>query len=92
MAAVIGGFTLLFLTDPRYSAAGAGEDIKMLHAFGWAVVILCAFIIILGIGAWLRRHLVIAAMLAGAACIFGTWIERWNIVVPTLTSSTHDCL
>ncbi len=85
VAAVIGGFVLLWLTDPQNTTAGAGEDIRMLHAFGWGVVTLCALIIILGIGAWLRQHLVIAAVLAGAACIFGAWIERWIIVVPTLT-------
>lgn len=84
-AAIIGSLVLLFLTDSRYSGVGVGQEMINLRAFGWGIVILCSLIIILGIGAWLRQHLVITAVVAGTAVIIGTWTERWLIIVPTLT-------
>jgi len=86
VAAAVAGFLLLFLTDPEFASIGVGDEEPVdLRAFGWAIVILCLLIVTLGVGVWLRRHLVIASVLAGSVVIFGTWIERWNIVVPTLT-------
>lgn len=84
-AAIIGGLFFLFLTDTRFADVGVGTEMINIRAFGWAIFILCALIVTFGIGAWLKHHLVFSSVLAGSVVIIGTWTERWNIIVPTLT-------
>jgi molybdopterin-containing oxidoreductase family membrane subunit len=40
---------------------------------------------ILGVGLWCKHHPIATSVIAGVAVLSGTWMERWNIVVPTLT-------
>jgi molybdopterin-containing oxidoreductase family membrane subunit len=35
--------------------------------------------------AWLRRHVVASAVIASVAVVLGMWLERWNIIIPTIT-------
>jgi len=35
--------------------------------------------------AWLKRHVATAAVIASIAVVVGMWLERWNIIVPTVT-------
>jgi len=46
-----------------------------------------AFAVATGISAlpWLKRHLVASTVIASACVVVGMWLERWNIVVPTVT-------
>jgi hypothetical protein len=34
---------------------------------------------------WLRQHIEAQTVIASVAVVAGMWLERWNIVVPTLT-------
>ncbi len=81
---------------PRYALASlmtggllvtvnASADSPDIHILGWILVILTVLFAGLGIGAWLKQHPISATCIAGAAVVLGTWLERWNIVVPTLT-------
>ncbi|HEX9118372.1 MAG TPA: NrfD/PsrC family molybdoenzyme membrane anchor subunit [Anaerolineae bacterium] len=35
--------------------------------------------------AWLKRHLVTGTLIASVAVVGGMWLERWNIIVPSVT-------
>lgn len=83
--ATVGIFLLLFLTDQRFANIGNGQETINLRAFGWGIFILCVLIVIAGVGALIKRHFIISAVVAGAFVIVGTWTERWLIIVPTLT-------
>ena len=59
-------------------------------AFSGRVVLLIITIflaIVLGISImpWLRQHVVASTVIASFCVVVGMWLERWNIVVPTLT-------
>ncbi len=51
------------------------------------LMVAIAFLIATGISAlpWLKRHLVGSTVIASACVVVGMWLERWNIVVPTVT-------
>jgi Ni/Fe-hydrogenase subunit HybB-like protein len=34
---------------------------------------------------WLKRHLTLATVTAGVAVVAGMWLERWSIIVPSVT-------
>ena len=34
---------------------------------------------------WLKEHLVEGTVIASACVVIGMWLERWNIIVPTMT-------
>jgi molybdopterin-containing oxidoreductase family membrane subunit len=84
-AGVVAAGLILFLTDPRYASVGLSSDVIDVRAFAWAWVVLLLLIVALGIAVWFKRHPITAAVIAGFAVIMGTWLERWNIVVPTVT-------
>ena len=84
-ALLIGLFLILLLTDVNYASIGDSGGWINLRAFAWASVGLCLLIAFLSVSAWLRWNLVPATVIAGLMVLAGTWIERWNIIVPTLT-------
>jgi molybdopterin-containing oxidoreductase family membrane subunit len=55
------------------------------QAISWGLIILAVCAALVGISIWAKQHPIGAALFAGAAVITGTWLERWNIVVPTAT-------
>jgi molybdopterin-containing oxidoreductase family membrane subunit len=40
---------------------------------------------LLAVAVWLKRRLVTASAIAGALVLVGMWLERWNLIVPTVT-------
>jgi molybdopterin-containing oxidoreductase family membrane subunit len=34
---------------------------------------------------WLKQHIVASTVIASFCVVIGMWLERWNIVVPTMT-------
>lgn len=70
---------------PLLSAPLAGPSAPSLHValvLSAAVLVLLASISALG---WLRRNVVVATVIASAAVLVGMWLERWNIIIPTVT-------
>jgi Ni/Fe-hydrogenase subunit HybB-like protein len=52
--------------------------------------LLLAFILffifaLLGVTKWMKTRLITATVIASAFVLFGMWLERWNILMPTLT-------
>ncbi len=82
---IVAAGLILVLTDPGLATGLVTADWSSLHAFGWALVGLFVLGAALGIIVWLKQHPVVASVIAGLAVLMGTWLERWNIVVPTVT-------
>jgi Ni/Fe-hydrogenase subunit HybB-like protein len=40
---------------------------------------------VMGITLWFKRHFVFSLVIASAFVVLGMWLERWNIIVPTVT-------
>jgi Ni/Fe-hydrogenase subunit HybB-like protein len=67
------------------SITGVAVTDSMAQTLGWLLVIL--FVIGIGLGAspWLKARPVTASVIASACVVVGMWLERWNIIVPTMT-------
>ncbi|RME73716.1 MAG: hypothetical protein D6784_11465 [Chloroflexi bacterium] len=52
---------------------------------GWVLVGLALLGVGLGGAFWLKDRLVTATVIAAVCVVVGMWLERWNIVVPTMT-------
>ncbi len=50
-----------------------------------SVVIALAVVTGISVLPWLKRHIVASTVIASFCVVVGMWLERWNIVVPTLT-------
>lgn len=84
------GIVLLVMYAPQFvlpQSVSAGLDLgnPALRTTAWVLVILFAFTFTLSIASWLRSQPVTAAVIAAAFVLVGMWLERWNIIVPTMT-------
>lgn len=53
-----------------------------------ALILACVvllFLALLGVTRWLKAHLIPASVIASSFVLLGMWLERWNILMPTLT-------
>ena len=51
----------------------------------WAIIIVQLLILGLGITPWLKAHKIVSSVIAGIFVLVGMWLERWNILMPTVT-------
>ena len=58
---------------------------SLTRTIGWTLLIFLIFFAGLGFSRWLQRHPVAATVIASAFVLLGMWLERWNIIVPTMT-------
>jgi molybdopterin-containing oxidoreductase family membrane subunit len=73
------------LTDQQFAPLSASTTEPDVRVLGWAVVVSGAVAVLLGIGLWLKQRPVTASVVAGVVVLVGMWLERWNLVVPTVT-------
>jgi molybdopterin-containing oxidoreductase family membrane subunit len=73
------------LTDQQLAPLSASTTEPDVRVLGWAVVASVAVAALLGIGLWLKQRPVTATVVAGLVVLIGMWLERWNLIVPTVT-------
>jgi Ni/Fe-hydrogenase subunit HybB-like protein len=61
------------------------EDNSIVFTALWLVLILNIFFILLGLSQWFKAHPVTATVIASGLVVIGMWLERWNIIIPTVT-------
>lgn len=77
---------LLFaLASPIPLPASAGLTAPVAGTLGWALIILAVIGVGLGTAPWLKARPVAATVIAAACVVVGMWLERWYIIVPTMT-------
>ncbi|MFQ5613406.1 MAG: NrfD/PsrC family molybdoenzyme membrane anchor subunit [Anaerolineae bacterium] len=74
-----------FMNVPGLQPVAASVDEPGVRLVGWLLIILLLIGVGLGVSLWLKRRLVTSTVIAAVAVVAGMWLERWNIVVPTLT-------
>lgn len=82
--------TFLLLVAPATSwlpplFANAALSDPLQRTGGWALLIIFALGVGLGIAPWLKARPVTATVIASLFVVVGMWLERWNIIVPTMT-------
>ncbi len=55
------------------------------HTITWAVVIALLTLVGVGVTPWLKAHPIASTVFAGVFVLVGMWLERWNLLIPTLT-------
>jgi molybdopterin-containing oxidoreductase family membrane subunit len=62
-------------------------DIGNLNGRIGLLIVTTILVIVLGISIlpWLKQHLITSTVIASFCVVIGMWLERWTIVVPTLT-------
>ena len=51
----------------------------------WILLILNVFGLLLSVSQWLKANPVTSTVIASALVVVGMWLERWNIIIPTVT-------
>lgn len=74
---------LAFLPQIQPVTAGIGD----ISGRAILLIVAIAFAIATGISIlpWLKQHIVASTVIASFCVVIGMWLERWNIIVPTLT-------
>lgn len=67
------------LLDVGSGMAGVTPQ-QMLLVTGGLLMLMAVFWLL----QWLQQHMVFATVFASACVVVGMWLERWNIIVPTL--------
>ncbi len=70
---------------PQITPFHAALTMPKLSTLAWVVVGLLLLSAGMGISFWLKRHPAVTSVIAGACVVLGMWLERWNIVIPTVT-------
>jgi len=75
--------SMAFLPQTQPVTAGIGNISGRSVLF----IVAIAFAVVTGVSAlpWLKRHIVASTVIASFCVVVGMWLERWNIVVPTMT-------
>lgn len=73
------------LTDQQIAPTTATTQPSDIVTLRWVLFIFAIVSALIGISLWAKKHPIAAATVAGAAVLIGTWVERWNIVIPTTT-------
>jgi molybdopterin-containing oxidoreductase family membrane subunit len=55
------------------------------RTLGWMLMIFLAVMAGLGFSRWLKHRLVVSTIIASVFVLIGMWLERWYIIVPTMT-------
>jgi molybdopterin-containing oxidoreductase family membrane subunit len=79
------GLALVMAYAPQTQAVVAGPGLPDLPAALRVTAIALLLAAAISILAWLRRHVVGGAVIASVAVVVGMWLERWNIIIPTVT-------
>ncbi len=82
VAAVAVFLVMNFSRNQPLAAALSQPNIRMI---GWIITAVLFVVGGLGFSMWLKTRQVTAIMIASVAVVIGMWLERWNIVAPTLT-------
>jgi Ni/Fe-hydrogenase subunit HybB-like protein len=57
----------------------------LVQTAGWLALGALVLVAGLGLASWLKGRAVAATVIAAACVVVGMWLERWNIIVPTMT-------
>ncbi len=84
---VLAIFVLGFMIWPESLGQSVNASLTKpdLRLVGWVVLI--ALLIVAGLGSslWFKERPITSVVIAAGCVVVGMWLERWNIIIPTLT-------
>jgi Ni/Fe-hydrogenase subunit HybB-like protein len=81
--ALVATATVLLFSGQQFIPLG---DIPPFDPGFSLILLVFAFVsALVGISVWSKQHPIGTTLVAGGCVLAGTWLERWNIVVPTVT-------
>lgn len=80
-AAILFGIIQRIPLTPTMAALDTADATTAL----WTGVVTMLILAGLGVAPWLKARPVTATTIAGGLVLAGMWLERWNIIVPTMT-------
>jgi hypothetical protein len=87
-SAALAGIAILLgavIKYPQFTPYQEILSVPKTATIAWMLVGLLLLSAGLGISFWLKRHPAVTSVIAGACVVFGMWLERWNIIIPTVT-------
>ncbi|MBW7881395.1 MAG: polysulfide reductase NrfD [Caldilineaceae bacterium] len=87
LAAVVLGLIAINRYDPAILFVDADA---IFSPFTWEGILVTVFWLLAGLAVftslpWLKQHMVAGTVFASGCIVAGMWLERWNILVPTLS-------
>ena len=77
--------TLFLLLAPQPTPVTATLTDPAARTLGWVLLIMFLVGALLGLSPWLKARPVTAAVISSVCVVIGMWLERWDIIVPTMT-------
>jgi hypothetical protein len=82
---VVGLIGYFFLAEPTLPVAIGFEDPFVLRTFLIFLLLVNLIIVGLFVALWFKTRPILATLFAAFLVLAGMWLERWNIIIPTLT-------
>lgn len=84
-SAAIAGLVLVVLLSPQTLPITADLSAPERRTMLWGLLIFLTAAAGLNLAVWLRDRLVLTTIIAAVCVVVAMWLERWNIIVPTVT-------
>ncbi len=84
-SSAVAALTAVILFRPAILPVSAGLDLVSMRPGLWLLLILELLLAGIGIAVWFKDKLVAASVTAAGLVLVGMWLERWTIIVPTMT-------
>ncbi len=85
-ATAVAAITAVFIIGPEtISPAFSHLATDSLKPFLWLLLVIELVIAAIGIAYWFKPRPIAGSVVAAIAVVIGMWLERWNIIIPTMT-------
>lgn len=84
-ASAVAALTAVLIFRPESLPAQAGFDPLSMRPALWILLVVELILVGVGLAVWFKDKLVSASVTASILVLLGMWLERWNIIVPTMT-------
>jgi molybdopterin-containing oxidoreductase family membrane subunit len=85
LVSAVAAVALFVLAVPPASPANVVYADVGSRTLGWLLVIVALLGVGLGMCRWLKTRLVTASVISASFVVVGMWLERWTIILPTVT-------
>ncbi|MCP4210265.1 MAG: polysulfide reductase NrfD [Halieaceae bacterium] len=84
--AVVAGVAIVLLQVPGMQRVVANLSPGLPPITLRIIALVAGVLAIISLLPWLKRHLIDTMVIASALVLVGMWLERWNIIVPTMVN------
>ena len=82
---MVGLIAYFLIAEPTLPATAGLEDPLVLRTLLTLLLLVNLVIVGLAVALWFKSRPILATLVAAFLVLAGMWLERWNIIIPTLT-------